>query len=121
MDALFEQPHTADVTHPERTRDAGSNVGELNYTSPPAEKITVKCMLQMRGGSRGILDEGAVYPIDAIMYTTDERVRVDDLVEPQTPDTIKDFRYLITSVQFKDDVDGAGRHLACSLTRSQRT
>lgn len=121
MDELFEQPHTAKVTQPERSRSASTNVGELKYTVPPAAEISVKCMLQFRSGSRGVLTEGAVYPIDAIMYTTDSRMQMDDLVEPQTPAEFASFKFVVTGIMPKTDVDGNVRHLQCQLTRSQRT
>lgn len=77
-------------------------------------------MLQMRGGTRAVLDEGGSYPIDGIMYTTDDRVAVDDLVEPRTPQGMAGLKFVVTSVMFKSDVEGVVRHLQCSLTRSQK-
>ena len=119
MNSLFRQPHLANVTHPVKARDVSSNVGTLSYASP-AVKIAVACMLQMRGGTRVVLDEGASYPIDGVMYTSDDRVAVDDLVEPTTPQGMAGLKFVITSVMFKYDVNGAVRHLQCSLTRSQK-
>jgi len=120
VNSLFRQPHSANVTHPVKARDVGSNVGTLSYVSPPAVKIAVACMLQMRGGTRAVLDEGASYPIDGVLYTSDDRVAVDDLVEPTTPQGMAGLKFVITSVMFKYDVNGAVRHLQCSLTRSQK-
>jgi hypothetical protein len=120
MNEIFEQPHQAAIVTPARTRDAGNNAGELSYTVPPATTFTVRCMLQMRGGSRLVQGEGAAYPVDAIMYTSDTRVNVDDLVSPLTPQGMNLFRFVIVNVMYKYDVDGALRHVQCQLTRTQK-
>lgn len=119
MNELFQQPHTVKVTHPSKARDAKSNVGSLTYTSPPATQENVRGMMQFRGGSRAVLDEGAAYPIDAILYTASSAVAVDDMVEPETPAAFASYKFIVTSVMPKTDVDGVVRHYQCSLTRSK--
>jgi len=77
-------------------------------------------MLQMRGGNRVVNADGAAYPIDAVLYTTDLRVNVDDLILPVTPSQLAAFRFIVTSVMFKYKTNGEFDHVEIALSREAK-
>lgn len=120
MSLLSGEPHSVNVISPSRTRSPSTNVGTLNYVVPPATQFAVKCMLQMRGGNRVVNADGAAYPIDAVLYTTDLRISVDDLILPVIPTAMAAFRFVVTNVMFKYKTNGEFDHVELALSREAK-
>lgn len=77
---LRRQPHTVRLKRPAVTRDADNNVGTLDYASP-TRNVLVKCLFQTRGGTIVSTDEGGLIPFDAMLYTGETNIEVNDRVE----------------------------------------
>ena len=79
---MFAQrtPHTVQLKRPTVTRDAATNVATRDYDTPVKEK-DVACLFQTRGGQVSVGAEGNIVPFDAILYTLDTDIEVNDRIE----------------------------------------
>ena len=113
---LFNEPHELTLKRPDQTRGVANELIP-DYANPVLEK-TLVCMFQTRGGLLIEDEEGQMFPLTGIIYTSDEDVQVEDLIEVALPGTTDKFR--VAGREAKYDVDGEFQHLQVQLTRETR-
>lgn len=114
---LFDEPHTLNLKRPTLSRNSDSNALEQDYASPAVDRDLV-CMFQTRGGEVAQDEEGEFFPLDAIVYTTDTDLKIDDLLTVILTGTSDKFR--VAGIEPKYDVDGEFMHNQLVLTRETR-
>jgi hypothetical protein len=110
--AFIRQPHTLKVTRPEPVQDDDTNIGKLDETG--VKPFTIKGMFQERPGDQVQTREGAVVTFDAVLYTANTNVRVNDVIEPQGIPTTE--RFTVRDTERKYAVNGRFTHLQCTLS-----
>ena len=112
MTRLFRDAHSLNLKRPALSKDPENNSTIQDYTAPAVDR-TIKGMFQQRGGELVQDEEGNSLPIDAIFYTSDTDIAVDDVLTVSLTGTDDKFR--VISREAKYDVDGVFTHLQCNL------
>ncbi len=107
-------PHTVTLKSPTVTRDADNNVATRDYDTP-AKTLTVACLFQTRGGEVSVGDEGQIVPFDAILYTKETDIAVNDRIEVALD--IHTGNFLVVGVHPKGRLQGELDHVEVSLQK----
>lgn len=111
---LRRTPHTVTLKRPDVIRDADNNVATRDYDNP-TQTSTVECLFQTRGGAVSVGDEGNIVPFDAVLYTHETDIEVNDRIE-----VALDFytgNFLVTAVDPKARLRGTISHVEVLLQK----
>ncbi len=120
MSALCSTPHSISVITPKVTRNANNNVSEPDYVVAVGQATSriLKGNFQVRQGSRFVDDTGEKYLFDAVLYTFDKTITINDLITlPSAFPVDASGKYLVLSAEPKYDVDGIFDHTICRLVK----
>jgi len=117
MSIFSSTPHSVTLKRPARTRDTATNATELNYGAP-TKTATTRGLLQSRGGIKAISGEGESIPFDAMFFTLEVDVQVDDLLEVSLPFVVG--KFVVLAVEPKPDLDGNFDHTEVLLKKETR-
>lgn len=113
MSVPIPEVHPVTLKRPAQTRDAGNNMGTLNYASPTLTK-TVLGLVQRRAGTLDDLNTGRTFGYDAMFYTRDSDVQPNDLLQPSGIAGVGDL--IVQTTEQKCGLDGVYSHTQCTCT-----
>ena len=111
---LRRTPHTVILKRPTVTRDADNNVATRDYDTP-ALTAAVECLFQTRGGAVSVGDEGNIVPFDAVLYTHETDIEVNDRIEVALD--LYTGNFLVTAVEPKGRMQGTLSHVEVLLQK----
>ena len=116
--ALIRQPHVVTVITPDVDRDADNNAAHLDYNGVGASSRSVRGTFQTRPGDTLIDDSGKMHRFDAMLYTLDKVMKINDVVTVSLPG-LSD-KFIVKNVEPKFAIDGRYTHTQCILERELR-
>jgi hypothetical protein len=97
----------------------GSNATTLDYSEAKATvKRDVKCFFQMQSGKAFQQKEGNLFTFDALMWTHESDIKVNDKIEFVSAQLTSNF--IVAGVEVKYNIDGKFNHVKVTLTRELR-
>ncbi|KKN73346.1 hypothetical protein LCGC14_0401590 [marine sediment metagenome] len=118
MAELFAEPHTVTQRRAAVARDADDNVAEQDFDGSPALDRQLECMVQTRGGDITTDNEGRIFELEGVIFTSESDVKVDDLFT--VSETGLTGRFRAAAVAPKFDIDGVYLHTEVGLEKEIR-
>ena len=115
MSVFDNDVHTVQVIKPKRDRDADDGSSSLDYTVSPVSDRQVVGFLSTSGGTVDRGSEGEVIGFDAVWFTRDTGMEVDDQVIVSLEGLAGNF--LVTGVEPKYELDGDFDHAEVLLSK----
>ena len=118
MSVFDRDVHTVQVIKPKRSRDTATGASSLDYTTSPVSDRQVVGFLSTSGGTVDRGAEGEVIGFDAVWFTKDTGMEVDDQVIVSLEGLAGNF--LVTGVEPKYDSDGDFDHAEVLLSKDNK-
>jgi len=117
MGTLRHTPHRVSVIKPTVTTDPATGASRYDYASPVSTR-DVDGLLQIRGGSIAVGEEGQIYNYDAMFYTLDTVIAPNDRVDVALP-WLTD-KFVVLATQPKARLQGEYDHNEVVLQKDGR-
>ena len=117
MSVFDREVHTVQVVKPTPDRDSGTGATKLDYATPISDR-QVKGFVSTRGGTMSTGDEGQLIPFDAVFFTKDTVIAVNDLVVLSFSWLSANF--IVVGTEPKADIDGEFDHNEVILAKDNR-
>ena len=117
MSVFDREVHTVSVVKPTRSRSASTGKSSIDYDTPVSTRDVVG-FLSTSGGTVDRGGEGEVIGFDAIWFTKDTTIEVDDQVVVDLEGLSDNF--LVTGTEPKYDIDGDFDHNEVLLSKDNK-
>lgn len=117
MSVFTREPHTVQVIKPTPDRDSATGATKLDYDTPISDR-QVKGFISTRGGTMSTGDEGQSIGFDAVFFTKDTTIGVNDLAVLALG--WLDGKFLVVGTEPKADLEGDFDHNEVLLAKDNR-
>lgn len=117
MSVFDREPHTIQVIKPTPDRDSATGATKLDYDTPISDR-QVKGFLSTRGGTMTTGDEGQLIPFDAVFFTKDTVIGVND--QAVVALGWLDGNFIVVGTEPKAGLDGDFDHNEVVLAKDNR-